>query len=106
MEGTESQEEAGAVPGDEVEAFKAFCVGDLGDGGCDDGHVEGDEEDAQGECDDDGSHAEASRIDHIGCGLIGGQVILKGGGLAVAGRAIGGGLGHCLHLLVADHGGR
>jgi hypothetical protein len=46
LEGTESQEEARAVPGDEIEALEAFGVGDLGDGGCDDGHVKGDEEDS------------------------------------------------------------
>lgn len=46
LEGTESQEEAGAVPGNQVEALEAFGVGDFGDGGRDDGHVEGDKEDA------------------------------------------------------------
>lgn len=57
-------------------------VGDFGDGGCDDRHVEGDEEDGEDEGDDD--HGEFVGFWVFGCGdsgeIFGGVVVVGVGG--------------------------
>lgn len=63
LKGADGEEEGGAVPSHLVQAVK--LVGDLGNGGRDDGHVKCDEEDGEDESDD--NHSKLEGLGVIGC---------------------------------------
>ena len=64
LERSNGEKEGGPVPADVIEAVE--FISDSGDGGCDDGHVECDEENREDEGNDDEGELEGVRI--ICCG--------------------------------------
>lgn len=77
LEGADGKEEGGPVPSHLVQAVE--LVSDLGDGGCDDGHVKCDEEDGEDQSDD--YHSELVRFGVVvyccyPCKISGGAVVV------------------------------